>query len=536
MIIQTHPRVATSTHARTHVLTGMTHNLFDGLSGSQKYRWLNMSHLRGLMQFGRGNAEIQAVFNVCYTAISSSGPIMIKPLSEIETQSSGSGARVVLPDARAEADDRARSNIFADWGREAAFMEACIGFFVTTGVPDSSSPDGMRPVVLNLARVEVQHHVDVYGQHFWRWYELTDEDGGAHSVTGNMPHRVLLPNVRVVGSSLPDSEGVITSRVNSVLNGEWAIYQAKKRLTMLADAERARPTLVLQQHDASKDRIPVSSGEDSALDRDVMMETCTGAQAVHRLVYQRNMGADDATQESATRTQQQQQEQRMSTFDITDGRVLVQNHMAVAPSELPVSRLAYFESVCLAWSVPMAMLTSGDSSGKAKLNADTATPETGRLFREAQSDRKRLLERNICDMYEFMHHERLHEESYSRAWRQEWRRKGMAKKRKRSTPEEMEEHMEDDEGLGDAWALSERSVAHGARMSVQIPCIGTSDQLRELLDMGVLRYDAYVAINAQQMGLSMRSYNTTRTMPDAGGDKPAKKPAKKAHEKSKTKT
>jgi hypothetical protein len=169
--------------------------------------------------------------------------------------------------------------------------------------------------------------------------------------------------------------------------GDWAIYQAKKELTMSADKERAKPTVVTEAQSNRHEPNSVSSSHVGMYDGGGGREE----QMVYALARDRNCGIVAP----AMQTRREDKNQ----LEIKDGRTYVSAQIAEAPADLGTSRQAFLESCCLGWGIPMSMLSSGDASGKAKLNSDSAGPETARVFREAQSDRRKKAETYISNIY-----------------------------------------------------------------------------------------------------------------------------------------
>lgn len=518
--------------------------VFGVMGSADGWHWIKMSEAIALLHFATHNAEVQAVFNVCYTSLLAGGSILIEPLAgpdaPVRTRGTkrgrsaststpapasrcASGTRIVLPDAHAEADARTRSRVFAAWARDSAFMQECVGFCPTTGVPDPASPDGVRPVVLNLARLQVQHRVDVYGRHFWRWFEMTES--GWNDASGSLCGRRELKNILVLGNSLPSNDGTLASRVKCVRAGEYALLQSKRTLTFHADAARAKPLAYTQQNAAISTRMADSGSAEPQFDQanvslDVRRDACQESHAVHEAVFALNRGV--AASAVAARDGARGDD---GTYEVADGRTLVRQMAVEAPSDLPATRAAYLESVCLAWAVPMSMLSAGDATGKAKLNAASASPETARIFREAQADRKRALESDICSIYEFLHNERLAERYVRGELEDKWDREG-------ASGGGGEEKGESDDELADP--TSARNIERATRMRVQIPCSAMSDQLIARLEMGALKYSAWAEIDAMQQGLPLSAYNATR-LPPIDDASAAKKSASTSKSKNKSK-
>lgn len=449
---------------------------------------INMFEIAQLVSFATDSAVIQSVFDVCYNSILSTGSIMIEP--EDAPRAQGDGTSIVLPTAQEENAMHARSSVFAKWGREGAFLEECIGWYPTSSVPTPGAAGGdYLPVVMNLARMRVMHRVDVFGQHSWRWFE----------VAGMQTREIV--GITVMGSSLPDNYGRLSSKVKRVMHGEWAIYQLKVRLTMEADSQRAHPTVVTQAHEERR-YDPLSAAgaahpgfeQTIAAQRAADEELTDPALRVHALVRTLNTCAAGARAVEAART-----------FEIDAGRTYVNVRSAEAPAELAVARQAFLESCCLAWGIPMAMISSGDATGKARLNSATASPETARIFREAQSARKHRLEGYMRDMYDAMFKSQ-HAQRYLQGQLE-------AKYKRLKLQHEGEPDIE--ALLADDEATSHDAISKSTRMRVQIPCNPQNDMWVERLRLGVIKYADFARIDSMQMGVPLSSYNERRLDPDA---------------------
>ncbi len=470
-----------------------------------------------------------------------------------EAKSSKGGAaacnsqdKLVVPTAAEEARANDLSAIWGEWGSQAARMVDCIGFSPSRGVVnpeaygDRCSDPLLRqkPTVMNLDRLKVFHRVDVNGVHHWRAF--TPCVLGMENC--EFPSLTELFDVRFLGNlDLPDSDGRLYSKVKRVLL-EWEIYDRKKRHTIEADARRAKPTVFTQVQEQKHDPLDMHIGSDGPSD-DMGGENradplpSESVRVHHALIRSRNTGIPCnqllAMEDEGREMSHAQQgdllraQANRNTYEIERGREYVAATLPEAPVELHVSRQALLETLTLLFGIPMSMISSGDASGRAKLNSETAGPETARIFREAQGDRKKQLERDIRTMYRHMFAAHHVQEYVKRVIT---KRAAASKKRKRSEPEP-----DYDAELG------MEALNRQAEVRVQIPCNAERDALAQLLDKGVLRYDAFCGITAQQMGLPLSAFRETQSLSEdqqlMQGVLPppvetgAKKPAKKAKKK-----
>lgn len=465
---------------------------------------LNRQELCKLQYFGKNNNEVQIVHNVCYNSLLCAGDLIIRVGKDAKSRlGPGDGTRLIFPNQEEEERMHAQSVIYSEWARECALLDDCIGFVPSRGLEMSNGE--MKPVVMNIERMRILHHVDVDNQHNWRFFEEISPKAFMSidiETRGKYPNLRELFDIKVIGSHLPGNDGQINSKVKRIMNSEWEFYQHKKKTTMLADTERSHPTLVTQMLEVNNEACDATPSADPIYDQSVAIERGRRERRVDMMTAQ-IIHSKNTTQ--SIRRDHENMESDDKEYEISHGRTYVNAHMAEAPLDVSAVRQAYFESCCLTWSIPMTMLSSGDTSSKAKIGQSAASPETARIFREAQSDRKVRLECNIRDMYQHMcqtRHAQQYVETQVTARYHE-----LQKKRKRD-PDYSELLEDDDEAdFASVQAIEEHTSVH-----VCIPSSASSENMFELLREGIIRYDDFCKYNSKQNGIPLTSYNRKQFM------------------------
>jgi hypothetical protein len=446
------------------------------------------------------------------------------------------GETLVVPSAIEESQAGARSAMWGAWASEAALVEDAIGFFPSCGTPQAHEDEFMqtKPTVMNVHLLQFLHRIDVRGQHHWRVFTPitpweTPGDGG---IPCEFPGLMELPYVKIIGDSLPGNNGEIYSKAKRIFAAEWQLYEHKKKLTMQADTQRSHPVLYQQYVEQKKDVMDQNGSHELDQDQRVpeSRDQAPDAMRTHAFVRHLNThgghcGEEQQQQQTRTRTSS------LPTVTIEQGKSYVNNHLPEAPAEMPVVRQAVIESICLAYGVPMSMLSSGDASGTARLNTESAGPETARIFREAQADRKRRLESNIRAMYDHLYSTR-HVAKFIKETTDKHVKKRYSKKRKADLTVE---ELEDDEDLNSILSSSELEKKARVRISIPTSTQGT-EVLLMLMEKGVLKYSAGAYGLSRELGLSLRDFRSKRALNDeekilegvAPKPEAASKPKKKA--------
>lgn len=330
--------------------------------------------------------------------------------------------------ARDESRARVRSQMFAQWGLKCERVFEEVGFAPCTAQPNTQSAyaiiadtDPLAPCVLDLLAVcRICMRGDAHGRTEWRFFKRTNQ----HPQTEEE-----IPDVYVLGDETgwPTRNGQLRSSLaRLMLSDAYTTYQSKMTLTQLADRQRAHPVLVTQAAAAAGAGGAMSdpdlvTGSITMRDNDLQLVPVALSAAQRAQV---NKVADscaranqqvrnepgpicnpDVTQGGAG--QKRKSRDGQTEYEISPGQVLAPGvHLAEAPLDLLPAKQAWMEAVSLDFGVPLSMLSSGDATGKAKLNAESAGPETARLYLEGQNERRRELENNIAAMYTFMYSKR----------------------------------------------------------------------------------------------------------------------------------
>lgn len=372
--------------------------------GERERGWtcLDPNELARLLQFARDSTIVRAVMAVCYNNM------LTMPMT---IQCKGKKAAEASGDASAEA----RARVFAEFGRKAVFADAAFGFLLVSCRPSTPQEQAMdphydmpyRPTLLKLTQLRVQFRVDIFDQYEWK-VERPSFDG----VKG----WVLVPpeTYFVCGTNLPTPEHGICSKLACLRGHEWRMLDSKFELTMDADQQRAHPRKTLQNQEQKSDDaggvVPpfqhAASAEtetEEAIAHRVAVDAVgsnnqhtAAAAAVHDRVDGLNCGAVGRRGGTST----------LETGDydyLPAGKEYVAVQVAEAPTDLPTARLMLLESTCLVFSVPMALVSGGDATGKATLQSGAAPgPDTAQIFRDAQQTNKRWVCRLVSDTCRFI--------------------------------------------------------------------------------------------------------------------------------------
>lgn len=508
---------------------------------------VNMQQARRLIHFCHANDVIQSVLEVCYNSL-------LTDTITVERAKAGGGGGE-------EGMMAARSRVWGLWAREAALMESACGFFLARGVPcgpeDADTGLEWLPSLLSFDQIQIQFRISVDSKYVWRVYETRP---GGDSVSRVDQGSRLLTGYRVFGTSLPDAGGGIRSKCARIYDGGWWLLQEKTRLTIQADQERVRPIAVTEavqdKHDPKLDKSTSDPRtEQGQADMEARysesMEGKASALRAHLSNCSRPV-ADSAAAASASARGQDQSTVpgTIDQFNLAPGRVYVNATQCEAPLDLATSRMAFLESVALSFGVPLSMLSSGDSSGKAKLNGRTASAETAQIFKDSQEQRRKQAKIYIAALCQHLHHDGDALEftkgvMTERMAEQERRKKRPKSSRKRKAEEQEPEAAPDEQDLmadreqDERDGLTAEAMRRQTAWSVSIPVTARLEDLLLLGESGLLEDEAFRMEMARTTGLPVARFKKSQKLSDdqqivygkqekpepaaAGGKKKAKK-------------
>ncbi|MDO9173884.1 MAG: hypothetical protein Q7V62_03705 [Actinomycetota bacterium] len=445
--------------------------------GDEGWTHLRMHEARFLYDWCRADPTLASVHRVCYNSLLTTN-VQIARAEE-------------KPSAEQQ---QARARLFGAFGRAAALIEKALGFYLVAGVEPLGGDDldtGMAqvPRLLNLDQIDVWYRVDVYSRFEWRVYEV--------SARAAEPTLLDPATYTVYGEEMPRMDGRVYSRAQSIRSDVYDMLAAKVAATRVADAERARPTLVTQPVPESHDPLQVRSAIHASLDQRApdaddggALDRSPAVQAMAAHISALNCGRPSPQAAAAVTMTRGHFDQ----FALDTGKQYVAAHMPEAPIDVAVVRQAYLECVCLVFGVPMSMLSSGDASGHAKLNSETASPETAQIFRDAQRDRAKRFEQDVRAVCQFLN--RVHDtEALIRPVMEKRVTKG--KKRKEEPTKEEEAAMDEKDRITPA------HLAKRTRWTVHVPSRERLENILLLASLGMLEDDAQrrLLADATQMEL-----------------------------------
>jgi len=528
-----------------------------GMGGrSQGWIALNMHEIRFYQEFARKSGIIQAVCSLCLDGLRSTD-ILIETEDERTKREGSSGGGGKPVDAEAEIRRSQRSQIFGKWAHQVEMMIKDIGFAVCCCVPNkardgSAEANPIRPIVLELGRVQIYVKVDVFAQHEWIFVDID--------------RRKRIPNVLVFGDHLPDMYGQIMSKVKRIAQSEWRLYSHKLQTTISADLKSSHLTVVTQLHNEPHNPLSVTGSANPLLNT-LSPNTLAGSgpndpcapkesggggggnknqdiaglpstDETGKVIYSRavfNSAATNAgTNYSLNRTTLQQRRNPNGQYEqirIEAGREYAHSNPPKAPDDLLPSRQAFYESVSLEFGVPLMMISAGgDTSGRAKLNTATASAEIARVFRNAIASRKKQVEAYIREMYQFMYQEwnveraiekRVGKEVSDRKRKREQSERGDSnKKRKQDAAATNNESEEDDDEDVDSLSGKDeddddtnmedeehRELDKHARVYVTVTSDPDFAMAMEIYKMGNLKVDAYNQMAANYLTVGIDAMN-----------------------------
>jgi len=482
-------------------------------AGVDGWMEIDMNEVAKLRRFARDTPQIKCVQDVCYKSLLS-GDILVdfgedgsdSDDEDGRVKASSSSTAAPAPKPRPNKSEplhkmtsaqeharRQRSHMLGKFAVDFYEQEDTIGFAGIVAANNTTYPsirrtDPKRPGVVNLDRiVRILFRADVYGTYEWQFVERVPYGTG-----GGIPGERVLPGVRVVGSDLPvgsDQVGILRSKVKRLMNSVYRLYTEKIEQTSIADRERARPTLVTNS-DAAANAAALSDPNHMpagplALMPDGMAtrEDYDHMKRVGQSVQDANCGTDASAAAAQSQTRKRLRPGEMTEYAIAEGRMLANSHLPEAPDNLLPIHNSVFEMTCLQYGMHMGMLSAGDTTGTAKLNTQQASAETGRFFREAQSERKRRMELILSDAYIHMYRDTRATKFARRYVR---RNAGKA-----PTPDEIDHHLDSTGGP-----------------VVSIPSNIPFEQIVYLIEKGFMRWPAGVDLLSNLMCVSQQAWHT----------------------------
>jgi hypothetical protein len=503
--------------------------------GSDGWQNINTAYLADLIRMTRTTPEVRAVYAVCYNNMMS-GDIQIESIDQATTRNkkkrsreSEGGAkpsmqkkfngvvprpdnseRLEYEDPEDEVERQQRSIMWGRFMEHVSIVEVAIGFAIVSYRPNTDylsikHSDPLQPCVLEMERLVIRHRINVYSQHEWQVFEKATGaatfSGGDQTANTHMNLRPI-KNIKVVGKDFPDNNGIISSRMTRILSGPYQLYVAKMNNTFVADFERSRPTtfMQIQENKDMHDDKTLTGDPTFAAARGVPPPNREQRQDIMRNIAEvaiSNLCGGDGSSVGLPRPPGgggpggpggsgvdafggvSDESDGKPKYQLPLGREIAQNHMAEAPADLLPARLAFFEAVCLQFGMPMSMLSTGDSSGKAKLNSSHAGAETARIFVEAQATRKREAKLLIEDVHEFMYGDKMSKQFF--------------------------EDVFQETGMKPKFSDTEKA----RRVTVTMPANPDIDTIMLLHTQGVLRWPAVARALAIKTGFSVNSFNTT---------------------------
>jgi len=283
------------------------------------------------------------------------------------------------------------------------------------------------PIVLDIRQITVRYFRDVCLPHFLIYDGKPMEKSKANDNSTIRLYGTPIEDFIILGdrNRFPTYRLEIQSVIQSLFN-EDIVYKSKVACTLVSDLRRANPIGVL-----TKEKDPINDKHDvevliPAMEKGKTLTTdehlnllhnqglAASAQAQEQMnvVAERNMqcGTLKANGGSMDRDMKQartargenrnrgedgnEDDMKVSPFiPLEPGQNYTATAMADSPTDLLSHRQSKREAVCIRLSIPMSLISSGDATGKAKLNTQGASPDHLRIFKEAQKGRRREYER-----------------------------------------------------------------------------------------------------------------------------------------------
>jgi len=329
-----------------------------------------------------------SVLNFCMRNLMA-GPLRVQRTGQTESDTSQS---------------EQRSGMWGQWCTRLRIELVLWGVAFVSADANSEYPmleDALQPTNLNVERLKCMYRINLHGKaetHVFERAIRPRAQSGPDMLSGAMAmdERYMPPSeVRVIWESYPDAQGVVQSPVRRLYESLFRLYETKERFTMEADRKRARPVVTTKElvKPTSNDPKATSLADptlrvDEPLSR-TEREACDA-------IFQKDHDCGSATDSATSAAQRSRKRPRAEQQELDPERDAVNTLEAQAPGDFPTVHLMVVEAVCMELGVPMSEISSGDASGRPKLNQATAGPEQARVFRESQAAVKRML---LQEMY-----------------------------------------------------------------------------------------------------------------------------------------
>jgi hypothetical protein len=270
------------------------------------------------------------------------------------------------------------------------------------------------PHVMDFTTLYLKYRKLCTGQMHWRVFVDVESKDDIHQLMrrGELPacryasdtfkdiNLVELTDVIVLCDTPPTSKGDIRSCVSSIYHGEWEIYDQKLKCASQAEQLNCTTLMTTQAHE-SKQADPLHSTLPLIPPCD---ETLTNLPDSMQQSYRETMypGMPVEHRAPVERTANEINWKRMQ-LEIPAGRTYVAVHQPKPPDNVDVTRQALLESVCMRFGIPMSLVSTGDASGTARLNASSGSESTLIIYKESQDRRRSLLESFVQQAYCFLH-------------------------------------------------------------------------------------------------------------------------------------
>lgn len=496
------------THTRAHAMTEVT----------PQWITLGMKEGQELYEFASSNNEIQSVHQFCHGSIFSGGSIDIRLASEVNSNSFSDV--LMLPSAKQTYKKDTEGRIWSRLGSDASLVQLSFGWFACD--VDQDTKGRPMPCVLNMYTIQTDYYMDSKSRRHWRFWDLTQS-----------PKR-LLPNVIVFGrpNEMPDHLGRCQSVVKRLRDNEWSVFQRKLQLTKHVESERSNPVLVSQSIEDERHKPDMLSGSADVSKKQAALSAASSdrQERLHQALVTAKNSCWPSEQYSSSgdvnATVQQKRDEfvHKRLYEMSNGRHYVPATMPEVPIDLIPSKIAYFEQVCLAYRVPMSMLSSGDATGRVKLNAASASPESARIFRDSQFELKEQWQCWITEMYHHIHHAKDAAEYITKQIKRKYDRieaerkrmdaantgssakKGIAAGDAHAGDTKRCDHLDEESTPDEIAALEPSCIEESTRVIVCITSSVSYERLIQLHEMGALSWPSFCMIASKQTNIPLGSF------------------------------
>lgn len=462
-------------------------------------------------------------------------------------------------------DHEFQSQMWSEWVPDSHFWNVAVGFVATLFIPDEKHE--FRVHVLDLTTITVQHRLNRFGRHEFRYLERVDSGDplGLHrakNAPGNNKDAIPagfreIPGVITVYMEPPDAMGNIrgiASRLVRDLEREEHLWAC----AMAADEGRAQPYLITQEpnkinlnesktvdvsgtanqynksnylgygtavHPADKPTGQIQSVPDNA--SRAIVRHLNGSRNL--LSWEQRQFADEDAKRAAAMAMAA--ESSIPQIDLVPGRVVGTQQLPEPPSISPIDfRHVRRERVLLAFGIPASMVdgsTAGKSDGGSKGSSSSSSSSSSKSQSSSGSSNvqmmflssQRALQEQLCRFMQTLYSAFYFNGNAKRYILSEVKKR----KRKRNDDEEEEEEQKEEEKQEgeeeEEQTFDIDSVTEKLQVKVTLPFLPDPSVLWQLWETGWLKDEALRKYISREYHIPLEDLNEKAKPPMMANEK-----------------